>query len=131
RRVRGRRRADAAGRVLADPAGRAALRPLRSRHPRRTLAGAGHPTGREPGREMTANAALAEWRGAGRAFVHRGHGIFFWEGGTRPGADEALLLIHGVPPASWDWHKVWGELCGKFPRVIAADMIGFGFSAKP
>ena len=77
------------------------------------------------------SAALAEWRGAGRAFVHRGHGIFFWQGGTRPDADEALLLIHGFPTASWDWHKVWGELCGKFPRVIAADMIGYGFSAKP
>jgi pimeloyl-ACP methyl ester carboxylesterase len=77
------------------------------------------------------DAQFLAWREAGRAFVHRGHGIFFWQGGARPDADEALLLIHGFPTASWDWQKVWRPLCEKFPRVIAADMIGFGFSAKP
>ncbi len=41
-----------------------------------------------------------------------------------------LLVIHGFPSASWDWHLLWPELVRRF-RVIALDMIGFGFSDKP
>jgi pimeloyl-ACP methyl ester carboxylesterase len=41
-----------------------------------------------------------------------------------------LLCIHGFPTASYDWHRVWDELRAR-GRVIAPDMIGFGFSAKP
>jgi pimeloyl-ACP methyl ester carboxylesterase len=38
--------------------------------------------------------------------------------------------VHGFPTASWDWHRVWPELsAGR--RLVAPDMIGFGFSAKP
>lgn len=71
------------------------------------------------------------WRAAGRAHLHRGHEFFYREQAREPAADGALLLIHGFPTASWDWHKVWPGLAAKFPRVIAADMLGFGFSAKP
>ncbi len=41
-----------------------------------------------------------------------------------------LLMIHGFPTASWDWHEVWTQLEGKF-RCVALDMPGFGFSQKP
>jgi len=41
-----------------------------------------------------------------------------------------VVAIHGFPSASWDWHAVWPELVRRF-RVIAPDMIGFGWSAKP
>ena len=71
------------------------------------------------------------WRQAGRVHVHRGQEFFYIEQGREPGADGALLLIHGFPTSSWDWHKVWDELGAKFPRVIAADLMGFGFSSKP
>lgn len=71
------------------------------------------------------------WREAGRAFVHGGHEIFYACQERDPGADTALLLIHGFPTSSWDWHKVWDALGRKFPRVVAPDMIGFGFSSKP
>src|SRR5262249_50278429 len=46
------------------------------------------------------------------------------------GSGPLLLCIHGFPSASWDWHKLWPELTRRF-RVIAPDMLGFGFSAKP
>lgn len=39
-------------------------------------------------------------------------------------------MHHGFPTASWDWHKLWPEFV-KHYRVIALDMIGFGFSDKP
>lgn len=69
---------------------------------------------------------LDAWRARGRTSVHRGHAIFFVEEGTGP----ALLLLHGFPTASWDWARVWPALTSRF-RVIAPDLIGFGFSAKP
>lgn len=69
---------------------------------------------------------LADWKAAGKTFDYNGHSIFYREQGTGP----ALVCIHGFPTASWDWHPLWPELTQRF-RVVAADMIGFGFSAKP
>jgi len=70
--------------------------------------------------------ALDDWRARGRRYVHRGHPIFYVCEGSGP----ALLLVHGFPTASWDWTAVWSALAARF-RVIAPDLIGFGFSAKP
>lgn len=70
------------------------------------------------------------WLAAGRTHVHAGHPFFYACQERAPRADIALLLIHGFPTSSWDWHKLWPTL-GEFPRVIAPDMMGFGFSAKP
>lgn len=69
---------------------------------------------------------LDDWRARGRRYLHRGHPIFFVEEGSGP----ALLLIHGFPTASWDWSRIWAGLTARF-RVIAPDLIGFGFSARP
>lgn len=41
-----------------------------------------------------------------------------------------LLLIHGFPTASWDWHYLWAPLAAHY-RLTACDMLGFGDSAKP
>lgn len=71
---------------------------------------------------------LAAWQAAGRAFAWRGHDIFFRETGA-PDAP-ALLLVHGFPSASVDWEAVWPALAARY-RLIAPDLIGFGFSAKP
>jgi pimeloyl-ACP methyl ester carboxylesterase len=71
-------------------------------------------------------ASLKDWREAGRTFDFRGRRVFYREAGT----GDALLCIHGFPTASWDWHRVWPDLAARF-RVIAPDMLGFGFSAKP
>jgi pimeloyl-ACP methyl ester carboxylesterase len=56
-----------------------------------------------------------------------GHPIFYRYGGNGP---QALLLLHGFPTGSWDWHRVWPGLAQRF-RVLAPDFLGLGFSAKP
>lgn len=70
--------------------------------------------------------ALADWRNAGQDFSFNGHGIRYWTAGQ----GEPLLLIHGFPTASWDWHYLWAALAERY-QVIACDMLGFGDSAKP
>jgi pimeloyl-ACP methyl ester carboxylesterase len=66
------------------------------------------------------------WRRAGATFEWRGQRIFH----RVDGAGDPLLLIHGFPTASWDWAPLWSRLAARH-RVLALDMIGFGFSAKP
>ncbi len=68
----------------------------------------------------------AGWYQKGSWYNHRGYRIFYVAEGT----GQALLLLHGFPTASWDWHKLWGDLMTSY-RVIAADFIGFGYSDKP
>lgn len=43
---------------------------------------------------------------------------------------ETLVILHGYPTSSFDYHKVLPELSKKF-RVIIHDHLGFGFSDKP
>lgn len=69
---------------------------------------------------------LDAWHRSGLTFSYRDHAIFYQD----EGAGEALVCIHGFPTASWDWHKLWPTLTDHF-RVIAPDMLGFGFSNKP
>lgn len=71
-------------------------------------------------------SSLDAWRAARRSFSHGGHSLAYWE----DGAGEPLLLIHGFPTASWDWSRIWSGLARRF-RLIAMDMLGFGFSEKP
>jgi pimeloyl-ACP methyl ester carboxylesterase len=72
--------------------------------------------------------SLAEWRAAGHWWQHRGHRIFYRTAGARDA--EPLLLIHGFPTASWDWEALWQPLAARW-RLVAPDLIGFGFSDKP
>ena len=60
----------------------------------------------------------AAWRQSGRVHVHRGQEFFYREHAREPGASPALLLIHGFPTSSWDWHKLWPGLAAKFPRFF-------------
>lgn len=69
---------------------------------------------------------LSVWRKRSQTFVFRGQAIRYWTAGQ----GEPLLLIHGFPTASWDWHYLWQPLAQRY-RVIACDMLGFGDSAKP
>lgn len=77
---------------------------------------------------MTALAGipLGDWRAQAGDMDFRGLRIRYWTAGE----GEPLLLIHGFPTASWDWHYLWQPLARRF-RVIACDMLGFGYSAKP
>lgn len=49
---------------------------------------------------------------------------------VRGGSGPALLLLHGHPQTHAIWHKVAGQLARHF-TVIAADLRGYGDSAKP
>lgn len=66
------------------------------------------------------------WKEKRQYFTYKGHQIAYWS----EGEGIPLLLIHGFPTSSWDWHKTWETLCSRF-QVFALDMIGFGYSDKP
>ncbi|MEW6169605.1 MAG: alpha/beta hydrolase [Pseudomonadota bacterium] len=72
--------------------------------------------------------SFSRWRDTGHRFDFNGRSIFYQRHGEGP---VALLLIHGFPTASWDWEPIWPGLCAQFPQVVAPDLLGFGFSAKP
>lgn len=67
-----------------------------------------------------------DWRAGGAFLDHDGHRIFYRVGGEGP----CLLCVHGFPTSSWDWHRVWPGLTDRF-RVVALDLLGYGFSDKP
>jgi pimeloyl-ACP methyl ester carboxylesterase len=67
-----------------------------------------------------------EWRAQGSTFEWQGQRVFY----RAEGAGEVVLAVHGFPTASWDWWAIWPHLTRHY-RVLALDMIGFGFSAKP
>lgn len=69
---------------------------------------------------------IDEWQRRGMQFCYAGLPVFFLDEGD----GDALLLVHGFPTCSWDWHRLWQPLSQRY-RVIAADMLGFGLSAKP
>ncbi|XP_058272742.1 mesoderm-specific transcript homolog protein isoform X2 [Hemibagrus wyckioides] len=75
--------------------------------------------------------ALHTWHSSGRFFSFRGNNIFYRESLGAVGSSDVVLLLHGFPTSSYDWHKVWEPLSQRFNRVIALDFLGFGFSDKP
>ncbi len=70
--------------------------------------------------------SLDVWQQGGKWFRYEGHAIFC----RMEGQGEPLVLIHGYPTASWDWSRLWPMLARHY-RVMALDMLGFGFSDKP
>jgi pimeloyl-ACP methyl ester carboxylesterase len=71
-----------------------------------------------------------EWRAQGHDVPFGPHRIFCVDSAPGDRARPVLVLIHGFPTASWDFTKIWPALAERF-RVIAPDMLGFGFSSKP
>lgn len=69
---------------------------------------------------------LVQWKQGGRTFDFKGHEIFF----RREGSGPTVLAIHGYPLSSFDYSRMWPLLTAQHD-VIALDMLGFGFSAKP
>ena len=70
--------------------------------------------------------ALDDWLARGRRFDYLGFDVFHVVEGSGP----PLLLIHGYPFSSFDWTLIWQALRERF-TLIAPDMLGMGFSAKP
>lgn len=72
--------------------------------------------------------ALQQWRERGAMVRLLDHEIFFIGEGEPD--SPTLLLIHGFPTSSWDWQQIWPALRQGY-RVVAMDMLGFGYSDKP
>jgi pimeloyl-ACP methyl ester carboxylesterase len=72
------------------------------------------------------DAELVRWKAKGEWFDHLGFEVFF----LREGSGPRLVLLHGYPFNSFDWVRLWPALTERF-EVIAPDMLGMGFSAKP
>lgn len=70
---------------------------------------------------------LEEWKGSGRYFEHKGFPIFYRRS---EGPPDVLLCLHGFPTSSYDYKKIWNALAERFD-VVAPDLVGYGFSAKP
>ncbi|OBH04191.1 MULTISPECIES: alpha/beta fold hydrolase [unclassified Mycobacterium] len=72
------------------------------------------------------DADLKRWLDSGEYFDYLGFDIFYRVEGSGP----PLLLIHGYPFNTFDWAAIWPTLTQRF-TVVAPDMMGMGFSAKP
>lgn len=70
---------------------------------------------------------LKNWQQTGKYFDYRGFSIFYRSSGN---SKKVLLALHGFPTSSHDYHKIWDALAAEF-NILAFDMIGYGFSAKP
>jgi pimeloyl-ACP methyl ester carboxylesterase len=77
---------------------------------------------------MAISGRLDQWMRGGANLSLHGRRIFVRTAVThgRP----ALLLIHGYPTASYDWHRLWEPLAQRY-SLYALDMLGFGLSEKP
>ncbi|CAD2224382.1 Mesoderm-specific transcript homolog protein (fragment) [Pseudoalteromonas sp. 3J6] len=72
--------------------------------------------------------SLESWHKSQSTFKFQGYEIGYHVQGKQDAP--CLLLIHGYPTASWDWHNQWAALTQHF-KVFTLDMLGFGFSDKP
>ena len=59
--------------------------------------------------------SVVAWKAAESYFDFKGHQIFFRDDGRNDAP--AVLLVHGLPSASWDFDLIWPELVKKY-RVL-------------
>src|SRR5690606_18235321 len=59
-----------------------------------------------------------------------GHSIFAVDLPAVDEQAEPVVVLHGFPTSSLDWHHVVGRLAER-RRVVALDFLGFGLSSKP
>lgn len=69
-----------------------------------------------------------QWQHRGSLHSLNGFQMFVVDDGSKD--QDTILLIHGFPTASWDWHRIWPTLRQQY-RLVTMDMLGFGFSDKP
>jgi len=71
-----------------------------------------------------------DWEARGHYLELLEHRIFVIDEPAVESERGTILLIHGFPTSSWDWWKIWPALNTHY-RLVAMDLLGFGFSAKP
>lgn len=69
---------------------------------------------------------VQEWYDTGDRIKVGKHEIFYQEDGDGP----VLLLLHGQFNSSYEWKFIWKELSQHY-RLVAPDLLGYGFSSKP
>ena len=72
--------------------------------------------------------SIDQWRERGRVTQLLGRQIFCVD--TAEVDKPPILLIRGFPTSSWDWTPIWAPLKASY-RLVALDLLGFGFSEKP
>lgn len=72
--------------------------------------------------------SIDQWKAQGRRARLLGHEIFYADSAEI--GKPVVFLIHGFPTSSWDWTPIWSKLSETY-RLVAPDMLGFGFSDKP
>jgi len=75
--------------------------------------------------------AVAAWEQRGRYRDLAGYKTFTIDvPSAGPEKEEPLVVVHGFPSSSFDFHRVVDTLA-EHRRVLLFDMIGYGLSAKP
>lgn len=90
-------------------------------------ASAAEPSG---GADAVAWVSPESWEARGHYTELLDHRIFVIDEPATAEERGTILLIHGFPTSSWDWWKIWPALNEHY-RLVALDLLGFGFSAKP
>jgi len=81
-------------------------------------------------RRRDARASRGSLGKAGRYRTLGGWRIFTIDTGPVASVEEPVLVLHGFPTSSYDFHFVIDSLAAK-RRVLALDMLGYGLSDKP
>lgn len=77
------------------------------------------------------SSPVAQWGARGRHRHLAGHDVFTLDVPATAGEEaEPLLVLHGFPTSSFDFHLVLPALTQK-RRVLLLDFVGFGLSDKP
>ena len=71
---------------------------------------------------------IEDWLNAGENIDFNGKKIFVMDSGEED--KPIVLMVHGFPTSSWDWQPMWQTLNEQY-RLVAMDMLGFGYSDKP
>lgn len=71
---------------------------------------------------------LEQWQASAQYIMFDKYEIFYHD--FNKSSESVILMIHGFPTSSWDWHELKKSL-GSDYRLISLDMLGFGFSDKP
>jgi 4,5:9,10-diseco-3-hydroxy-5,9,17-trioxoandrosta-1(10),2-diene-4-oate hydrolase len=88
--------------------------------------------------KLLARPRDVDWEKNRRFVFHAGHSRFADVNGVRvhyqeagPMDGPAVILIHGFASSTLVWSKVFLEFAARGFRVIAPDLLGYGYSAKP
>jgi pimeloyl-ACP methyl ester carboxylesterase len=106
---------------------------------KRNLAiGVGAAVGAAVAVKMLTRAKTVDWEKISKRVIHSEHSQFVTVDGIRihyqefgDAANPPIVLIHGYTASVFVWHKVAPLLAEAGFRVVAMDLVGFGYSEKP